>query len=324
MVMVPDKKPISFSYNNTERCQSRCITCNGWKTPAEVQQKELTIDEWKKILYNIHNWVGNYQFIISGGEPFLRDDVFEMAEYATGLGDTVNIVTNGLALPEKIEKVLYSAFSNITFSLNAVADPQIHNVSRGRKDAFQRTIDSIQNLNYLNRHRTGHKWKNLYLSTVVMPSNLKELRPIAEFCRIEGIGVSYQLMDNGDAFSTGVEENSQIYGKNIKTAALEAIEEIITLKKEGYPICNGYTQLDAFKLLIDTPEEIQNIQCLVGENNFAIDPYGNCRICFCMEPLGNLKDSLPRDLWTSKKAEEIREEILQCTRNCRLLNCNFK
>lgn len=319
-----DKKPVSFSFNNTERCQSRCITCNGWKTPASVQDRELTIEEWKKILLNIHNWMGNYQFIISGGEPFIREDVYEMAEFASNLGDTVNIVTNGLALPDKLDKVLNSAFTNITFSLNAIQNPEIHNISRGRKDAFQRTIDAIQNLNYMNKYRGGHKWKNIFLSTVVMPSNLSEIKPIAEFCKIEGIGVSYQLMDNGDAFSTNVSSNSQIYGKDIKKAALDAIDEMIELKNQGYPICNGFSQLNAFKVLIDTPEKIQNIQCMVGENNFAIDPYGNCRICFCMKPIGNLKNNLPQDLWYSREADEVREHILNCTRNCRLLNCNFK
>lgn len=324
MSIAKDKKPISFSFNNTERCQSRCITCNGWKTPASVQEQELTIDEWKKILYNLHNWMGNYQFIISGGEPFLRDDIFEMASYASSLGDTVNVVTNGLALPDKLQQVLDSDFSNITFSLNAVQNPDIHNTSRGRNDAFKRTMDSIQNLNYLNKFSKNHKWKNIFLSTVVMPSNLTEMKPIAEFCKLEGIGVSYQLMDNGDAFSTTVEAESQIYGTDIKTAALNAIEEIIKLKNEGYPICNGYSQLEAFKILINTPDKIQNIQCMVGENNFAIDPYGNFRICFCMRPVGNLKDNLPQDLWYSKEADEIREEILNCKMNCRLLNCNFK
>ncbi|HIS89480.1 TPA: radical SAM protein [Candidatus Avigastranaerophilus faecigallinarum] len=324
MVISKDRKPVSFSFNNTERCQSRCITCNGWKTPASVQDRELTIEEWKKILLNIHNWMGNYQFIISGGEPFIREDVYEMAEFASNLGDTVNIVTNGLALPDKLDKVLNSAFTNITFSLNAIQNPEIHNISRGRKDAFQRTIDAIQNLNYMNKYRGGHKWKNIFLSTVVMPSNLSEIKPIAEFCKIEGIGVSYQLMDNGDAFSTNVSSNSQIYGKDIKKAALDAIDEMIELKNQGYPICNGFSQLNAFKVLIDTPEKIQNIQCMVGENNFAIDPYGNCRICFCMKPIGNLKNNLPQDLWYSREADEVREHILNCTRNCRLLNCNFK
>ena len=257
-------------------------------------EEELTLSEWKQILYNLHNWMGNYQFIISGGEPFIRDDIFEMAQYAADLGDTVNVVTNGLALPDKLEQVLNSAFSNITFSLNSVQNPAIHNTSRGRNDAFQRTMDAIQNLNFMNKHKT------------------------------EGIGVSYQLMDNGDAFSMAVDTDSQIYGKDTKTAALEAIDEMIQLKNEGYPICNGYPQLKAFKILIDTPDEIQNIQCMVGENNFAIDPYGNCRICFCMKPIGNLKNSLPQDLWYSKEADEVREHILNCKMNCRLLNCNFK
>ena len=289
-----------------------------------MQNQELTLDEWKKILFNMHNWMGNYQFIISGGEPFIRDDVFDMAKYASDLGDTVNIVTNALALPDKLDKVLESAFSNITFSLNAVENPAIHNTSRGRQDAFERTMNALQNLIYMNKHYGNHKWKNIFLSTVVMPSNLSEIKPIAEFCKTEGIGVSFQLMDNGDAFSTAVNKDSQIYGTDIKTAALKAIDEMIELKNDGYPICNGFNQLKAFKMLIDTPEEINTLPCSVGENNFAIDPYGNCRICFCMEPIGNLKESKPEELWYSEKAEKIREEILNCTRNCRLLNCNFK
>lgn len=318
------KRPISFSYNNTERCQSRCITCNGWKTPADVAEKELTLDEWKKILFNMHEWLGNYQFIISGGEPFLREDIFDMAQFAADMGDTVNVVSNGLALPDKIDKILSSAFTNITLSLNAVKTPEIHNVSRGRKDAFEKTMNTIQNLVYQNKSKGNHRWKNIFLSTVVMPTNLSEIRPIAEFCRTEGIGVSYQLMDNGDAFSTGVNEESQIYGADIKKAALAAIDEMIEMKKAGYPICNGFAQLKAFKLLISAPEKIQDTECMVGNNNFAIDPYGNCRICFCMEPIGNLKESLPCDVWNSDKAREVRERIKQCTMNCRLLNCNFK
>ena len=217
------KKPVSFSFNNTERCQSRCITCNGWRTPSIMQEKELTFDEWKCILFNLHEWMGNYEFIISGGEPFIRDDVFDIAKFASSLGDTVNVVTNGLALSDKLDKVLNSDFKNITFSLNAVKNPTIHNTSRGRDDAFYKTMYAIQNLNYKNKHSSGHKWKNIYLSTVVMPTNLDEIKPIAEFCKIEGISVSYQLMDNGDAFSTAVEASNQIYEKDIKTAALEVV-----------------------------------------------------------------------------------------------------
>lgn len=319
-----NKKPISFSFNNTERCQSRCITCSGWQTPIEMKQKELSIEEWKQILFKMHNWIGDYEFIISGGEPFLRNDIYEMADYASKLGDTVNVITNGLSFVNKLDELLESSFKNITFSLNSIKNPSIHNKSRGLDDAFKKTINAIQNLNYMNKHLIGHKWKNIFISTIVMPSNLEELKPIAEFCKLEGIGVSYQLMDNGDAFITNENKENQIYQQDIKNRAVEAINEIIELKKQGYPIGNGFNQLEAFKTLVISPEKIKDIKCLVGENNFAIDPYGNCRICFCKETIGNLKDSLPEDLWNSQKANEIREKILNCTKNCRLLNCNFK
>ena len=156
-----DKKPVSFSFNNTERCQSHCVTCNGWKTPSEYAEKEMTTAEWKAVLLNMHRWLGNYQFIISGGEPFIREDIFEVTKYASDLGDTVNVITNGLAIPNLIDELLNSAFTNIIFSLNAVKNPSIHNESRGREDAFKKTMDSIQNLNYRNKHEENHKWKNI-------------------------------------------------------------------------------------------------------------------------------------------------------------------
>ena len=126
-------------------------------------------------------------------------------------------------------------------------------------------------------------------------------------------------MDNGDAF-LAENEAGRVYEQDVQKEAVEAINEIIELKKAGYPIGNGFNQLEAFKIMISNPEQIQNTECRVGENNFAIDPYGNCRICFCMEPIGNLKDSLPENLWFSETANEIREKISKCTKKCRLLN----
>ncbi len=322
MLLDPEKKPVSFAFNNTDRCQSRCITCNSWKTSAEVMKEELTTDEWKKILTNIHNWMGNYQFILSGGEPFIREDIFELAKFASDMGDTVNVVTNGLSLGDKLDKLINSAFNNITFSLNSVKDPKIHNISRGRDDAFQKTMYALQNLNYINKHNRGHRWKNIFLSTVIMPTNLSEMKPIVEFCKTEGINATFQLMDNGEAFTSNIDKANQIYQQATRQNAINAIQELIELKKAGYPISNGFEQMEKFKLLINTPKNIEKLECTIGENNFSIDPYGNCRICFSKDPIGNLKDSLPQDLWFSEKADEIRKEILNCKMKCKLLNCN--
>ncbi len=318
------KKPGFFSFSNTQRCQSRCITCNAWQTSSDVIENELSTQEWKDIILKIRDWVGEYAFIFSGGEPFLRNDIFEIAEYARSIGVTPDVVTNGLALPNKAEQLINSAFRTITFSLNAIENPKLHVDSRGREDSFKKTVDAIQNLNYLNKKRNAGKW--ISLSTVVMPSNLSEIRPMAEFAKKEGIGVCYQLLDNGEAFipppdailPTGGFSNA------ITDQAIAAIDLMIELKKQGYPIYNGDAQLQAFKKLILSPTDISNLECQVGYNNFAIDPYGDVRICFCFEPIGSLRNSLPQDLWVNEKAFELRDRISKCTRSCKLLNCNFK
>ena len=73
MPIAPDKKPISFSFNNTERCQSRCITCNGWKTPADVMNQELTLEEWKKILERLY---GDGYICENCGEEYFFENTF--------------------------------------------------------------------------------------------------------------------------------------------------------------------------------------------------------------------------------------------------------
>ena len=158
MPISPDKKPISFSFNNTERCQSRCITCNGWKTPAEVMQQELTLDEWKQILTNLHNWMGNYQFIISGGEPFIRDDIFEIAQFASDLDKaTKDQLTRGKKLTEVLKQPQYAPLSvakqiSILFAANEgllddVNDLRIKDFKNGWFDFFEANMkDLVQRL----------------------------------------------------------------------------------------------------------------------------------------------------------------------------------
>lgn len=269
MTIAENIKPTSFAFNNTGRCQSRCKTCAGWETPASEMERELTTQEWKDIIFKMHEWIGSFTFIFSGGEPFLRDDIFELAEYAKSLGITPNVITNGLALTDKCEQLVASAFNVIVFSLNSVENPYFHIESRGRKDSFKKTMDVIQNLCYLNKKKNAGK--NISISTVVMPSNLAEVRPLAEFAKIEGIGVGFQLLDNGDAFILPPDSNlndDKLTG-DISNKAIAAIELMIELKEQGYPINNGFNQLNAFKSLMQKPkgEPKQEELVEITENN---------------------------------------------------------
>lgn len=370
------KKPRYFAFGLTDRCQSHCRTCSGWQTPKECKQNELSTNDWKFVFNSLHNWLGNFDFIFSGGEPFLREDIFELADYAAQIGLIPKVITNGLALKNKCEKLINSGFSDITISLNGVKNPEIHNFSRGLNNAFKITSDVIQNLAYLNRKINANK--TILLSTVIMPSNLTELVPLAEFAHTNQIGINYQLLDGGDSFFTAYDIRSE-YNKmysEMRNEIMAAIDKLVNLKEKGYLIYNTENQLNAFKeSILNSPDETSrnesyeartemrtfseytdfndisdkinpseidcNIQtpftelypekaakcseasCRTGDYNFLIDPYGNVRICFSFEPIGNLRTMLPENIWNSEEAEKMRKKIAVCNKSCKLLNCNY-
>lgn len=254
------RKPRYFAFALTDRCQSRCATCNGWQTPSEKKSDELSTNDWKFVLSSLKKWIGSFDFIFTGGEPFLREDIFELADYAAKLGIQPKVITNALALQNKCEKIINSGFTDITISLNSVKNPAIHDSSRGRKNAFKITSDVIQNLTYLNRSRKAGKL--ILIASVIMPSNLSEMVPLAEFAHTNGIGINYQLLDGGESFFTAYDimsESLKMYDE-MKQETINAIDTLINLKSQGYLIYNTNNQLLAFKdLILNSPPNEQNL-----------------------------------------------------------------
>ncbi len=247
-------KPRYFAFALTDRCQSHCSTCNGWQTPFENKFNELSTNDWKFVLSSLKEWIGNFDFIFTGGEPFLREDIYELADFAASLGLKPKVITNGLALSNRCQDVINAGFTDITVSLNAVKNPRLHNLSRGRQNAFKITGDVIQNLSYLNRRYNAGK--TILIASVIMPSNLGELVPLAEFAHTNGIGINYQLLDGGDSFFTAysVQSESMRMFDEMKNETIKAIDKLIELKANGYLIYNSNKQLLAFKDLIVNSE----------------------------------------------------------------------
>lgn len=246
--------PRYFAFAITDRCQSHCITCNGWQSPKINKYDELSTNDWKFVLSSLQKWLGNFDFIFTGGEPFLREDIFEIADYAASIGLIPKVITNGLALSNKCEKLIDSGFQDITVSLNSVQNPNLHNISRGLPNAFKITGDVIQNIAYLNRKKKAGK--TILIASVIMPSNLSEMVPLAEFAHQNGIGINFQLLDGGDSFfiACDIRSESVKMFEDKKQQTIDAIDKLMELKSKGYLIYNSNKQLMAFKDLIINSE----------------------------------------------------------------------
>ena len=332
------EKPQQITFDITDRCQMQCVTCSKWKTIAsDVMQKELTTEEWKKVLKDLRDWLGEgFWFCFSGGEPFLRPDIFELANYAHSLGIKVASMTNSFSIQNLYEKIIDSSIESLNLSLNAINNPIIHDESRGRHGSYEKTLDAIMTLKKLRDEK--HTSLGINIATIMFPENIEELIPLVEFVTKNKInGIMFQLMDDKESFhgyhyqkgcnTSGYKmpKELRIRYNNMAKRAIEIVNRLIDMKRAGHSIYNSYEQLEALKIFFNNPDDIlKEIKCDVGSTNYAIDPYGDVRLCFNMQPVGNVKENLPSEIWESANASKCRAMTKTCKMYCRMLNCNFK
>src|SRR3989344_1908979 len=108
--------PTMIHFAPTLRCNLRCKYCSIWQE-GNIKE-ELSLEEWKKFLKDLHEWLGEAHIGITGGEPLLRKDIFEMLDYMCMTGLKPSLTTNGILLTHNaIEKLSRLNIFNINVSL---------------------------------------------------------------------------------------------------------------------------------------------------------------------------------------------------------------
>jgi radical SAM protein with 4Fe4S-binding SPASM domain len=130
-----------ISWNITLRCPLRCPHCYSDAGEDDVPDPLSTAEAYT-VLDHIKN-TGNPVVILSGGEPMMREDIFEIARYGTDLGLRMAMGTSGYLIDETITPLLkQSGIRNIAISIDS-ADPAIHDDIRGRPGSFTRAVNAI-------------------------------------------------------------------------------------------------------------------------------------------------------------------------------------
>ena len=136
-----DKKPVVV-WNMTRRCNLKCIHC--YSNSADIEYPdELTTEEGKKLIDDLAAF-GSPVILFSGGEPLIRKDLLELAQYATDKGMRAVISTNGTLITKEIAAKLQKiGLSYVGVSLDGLA--KTHDRFRGKKGAFAAAIEGIRN-----------------------------------------------------------------------------------------------------------------------------------------------------------------------------------
>ncbi|MFA7237757.1 MAG: radical SAM protein [Phycisphaeraceae bacterium] len=137
-----DRRPIVV-WNLTRTCNLKCVHCYT-ASEAKKYPDELTTDQCKAVLRDLAEFKVP-AVLFSGGEPLVRPDLFELAEFARSLGLHVVLSTNGTLIDEPIaQRFVELKFAYIGISLDS-AIPAIHDKFRGVEGAFDRTMKGFKN-----------------------------------------------------------------------------------------------------------------------------------------------------------------------------------
>ncbi|MCF8028332.1 MAG: 12,18-didecarboxysiroheme deacetylase [Desulfobacteraceae bacterium] len=136
-----DKRPVVV-WNITQRCNLKCIHCYA-HAKARQQDNELTTNEGKALIDDLAG-MGVPVLLFSGGEPLMRKDMPELAQYAVEKGMRAVISTNGTLIDAKTAGILKDiGLSYVGISLDGSRD--INDRFRGVDGAFDQALEGIRN-----------------------------------------------------------------------------------------------------------------------------------------------------------------------------------
>lgn len=139
-----------ISWNITKKCNLRCRHCylpatyDDKSMPEAKDHQDLGTREALQVIDQIALVNPEVMLIFSGGEPLLREDIFELAEYASKKGMMVVLGSNGLVMNNNIAcKLKQKGVSGISISLDSCS-PEIHDSKRSLEGAWQRATESVK------------------------------------------------------------------------------------------------------------------------------------------------------------------------------------
>lgn len=135
-----------IAWEITRRCNLKCVHCRSSSELEIDGHADFSFDEAKRVLDDIHGYADPV-IVLSGGEPLLREDVFDIASYGTGLGLRMCMATNGTLVNEEIcKKIKESGIKMVSLSLDG-STAAVHDDFRNQPGAFDGTMNAIRLFN---------------------------------------------------------------------------------------------------------------------------------------------------------------------------------
>ena len=307
--------PVYVQYYITARCNLTCKQCNIIYANSDV--RECTLDDIKRMADNFKR-LGVAMILLTGGEPFIRQDLPEIVREFVSRGIHVRMQTNGLATDERIQKVIDHGGRDISISLDSLWPGNQEEINGGFTRSWHEALRAMASFSrYLPKEGSFASF-----GCVLQRDNLADIEDVIRF----GTEVSWftslvpihvTTFDKPMNFRTF--DQTKRWKKEELPYVDAVIERVRAMRQEGYLLYDSDQYLDDIKRFAASQPTTWRSKnegvCDSPNLYFAVLPNGDFAPCCdhrvpkrvsCLDP------RFPEIYWE----KEFRRDVLKVTSAC--------
>ena len=281
-------------WETTLRCNAKCKHCGSRAGENIKLEDELTTDEIENALKSIANKYDASKILINvtGGEPLVRQDLFEVMEFAKNLGYHWGMTTNGMLISDNyIEKMKASGMTTISISLDGLENS--HDEFRGVKGSYSKIIENIKKL------KEAKFLNYLQVTTVVNKLSINQLEEM--YKKMKELQIDSWRIVNMDPIGRAEDNKDLALDSKEYRYLLDFIKD--KKKNSNFDVTYGCTHFVGMKY----EREIRNHMffCVTGFTTGSILYNGDIYVCPSVERRkelvqGNVRTDDFVDVWENK------------------------
>lgn len=293
----------------TLRCNERCFHCGSYG--GQVRQKEMTAADYRRLLEEVKQDfdISKMMLCVTGGEPLLRKDFFEILGYAHSLGYRWGMTSNATLISrETAHQLAVCGMSTISVSIDGL--PETHDRLRGMKDAYRLAMEGIRNM------ISENAFQNIQVTTVVNHGNIGELDALFEI--MDGLDIDSWRVIHLEPIGRALQRPDLMLTKEDYIRLFSFIRD---KRRQGYPLEYGCSHY----LGLEYEAEVRDWYwlCNAGVYTASVMADGDIGACLDIERRpetiqGNIYRNRFSDVWKNK-FEIFRKDLSEESDVCR--NC---
>ena len=296
----------------TWKCNSRCNYCKIWETYVKnptTLKEELKIEDYGKLFDQLKiSWLH-----ITGGEPFLKENLPEILEYASEKMNTllIDTSTNGFLVEKTVgdvRKIMERINCKFEIGVSLDGPSDIHIKSRGIRDGWNKTVNTFLKIKEM---KMEFPKLDVHINHFISPMNILHFDRFIEELKEKDIGmdeISIEVARNSPFFM-----NDGVEISNNKELLFKILKNVDKLYENSNKTLRTSLRRKYVQEMINFLNGHKTVHCASSYSSIYIDPYGLVYPCSQLKILvGNLKESSIKSIMNSQQMTQWRTKFHNC------------